>query len=73
MIKETLRVRPVVMEVGRDLTEDARIGPWELPAGTLVPLPHGGRVTPLLLRYAGGVQEDMRILGGVPPRAAVAF
>ena len=44
-----------------------------VPAGTLVPLPNGGRVTPLLLRYAGGVQEDMRILGGVPPRAAVAF
>jgi cytochrome P450 len=36
VIKETLRVRPVVMEVGRDLTEDARIGDWELPAGTRV-------------------------------------
>jgi cytochrome P450 family 135 len=36
VIKETLRVRPVVMEVGRDLTEDTRIGPWELPAGTRV-------------------------------------
>ena len=44
-----------------------------VPAGTLEPLLNGGRVTPLLLRYAGGVQEDMRILGGVPPRAAVAF
>ena len=44
-----------------------------VPAGTLEPLPNGGRVTPLLLRYAGGVQEDMRILGGVPPLAAVAF
>jgi cytochrome P450 family 135 len=36
VIKETLRVRPVVMEVGRDLTEDTRIGDWELPAGTRV-------------------------------------
>ena len=35
-IKETLRVRPVVMEVGRDLTEDTRIGDWELPARTRV-------------------------------------
>jgi cytochrome P450 len=24
------------MEVGRDLTEDTRVGPWELPAGTRV-------------------------------------
>jgi cytochrome P450 len=36
VIKETLRVRPVVMEVGRDLTEDTHIGSWELPAGTRV-------------------------------------
>jgi cytochrome P450 family 135 len=36
VIKETLRVRPVVMEVGRDLTEATKIGRWELPAGTRV-------------------------------------
>jgi cytochrome P450 len=36
VIKETLRVRPVVMEVGRDITEDTRIGQWELPKGTRV-------------------------------------
>ncbi|HKN94958.1 MAG TPA: cytochrome P450 [Thermoleophilaceae bacterium] len=36
VIKETLRVRPVVMEVGRDITESVRLGPWELPAGTRV-------------------------------------
>jgi hypothetical protein len=36
VIKETLRIRPVVMEVGRDLTEDTRIGEWRLPAGTRV-------------------------------------
>jgi cytochrome P450 len=36
VIKEALRVRPVVMEVGRDLTEDTRIGDWDLPAGTRV-------------------------------------
>src|SRR5947207_845490 len=36
VIKETLRVRPVVMEVGRDVTEATKIGRWELPAGTRV-------------------------------------
>jgi cytochrome P450 len=36
VIKETLRVRPVVMEVGRDITEDTRIGRWELRKGTRV-------------------------------------
>jgi cytochrome P450 len=36
VIKETLRVRPVVMEVGRDITEATKIGRWELPAGTRV-------------------------------------
>jgi cytochrome P450 len=36
VIKETLRVRPVVMEVGRDLTEATKLGSWELPAGTRV-------------------------------------
>jgi cytochrome P450 len=36
MIKETLRVRPVVMEVGRDITEPVQLGRWELPVGTRV-------------------------------------
>jgi cytochrome P450 family 135 len=36
VIKETLRVRPVVMEVGRDITEAVTLGDWELPAGTRV-------------------------------------
>jgi len=36
VIKETLRVRPVVMEVGRDITEPVQIGRWHLPAGTRV-------------------------------------
>jgi cytochrome P450 len=36
VIKETLRVRPVVMEVGRDITEPTQIGRWSLPAGTRV-------------------------------------
>jgi cytochrome P450 family 135 len=36
VIKETLRVRPVVMEVGRDITEPVQLGRWELPVGTRV-------------------------------------
>jgi cytochrome P450 len=36
VIKETLRVRPVVMEVGRDVTEPVQLGPWEIPTGTRV-------------------------------------
>jgi cytochrome P450 len=36
VVKETLRVRPVVMEVGRDLTEPVELGGFVLPAGTRV-------------------------------------
>ena len=36
VIKETLRVRPVVMEVGRDVTAPVELGEHTLPAGTRV-------------------------------------
>lgn len=36
VIKETLRVRPVVNEVGRDLTRPVEIGGYQLPTGTRV-------------------------------------
>jgi cytochrome P450 len=36
VIKETLRVRPVVSEVGRRLAAPAVVGGWPIPAGTLV-------------------------------------
>jgi len=35
-VKETLRSRPVIVDVARKLTAPARIGGWELPAGTFV-------------------------------------
>jgi len=35
-VKETLRARPVIVDVARKLTEPARIGGYELPAGTFV-------------------------------------
>jgi cytochrome P450 family 135 len=36
VVKETLRVRPVVVDVARKLTRDTEVGGWRLPAGTLV-------------------------------------
>jgi cytochrome P450 len=36
VVKETLRVRPVVVDVARKLTRDVELGSWRLPAGTLV-------------------------------------
>ena len=35
-VKETLRARPVIVDVARKLTAPARIGEYELPAGTYV-------------------------------------
>jgi cytochrome P450 len=36
VVKETLRVRPVVVDVARKLQRDVELGGWHLPAGTLV-------------------------------------
>jgi cytochrome P450 family 135 len=36
VVKETLRVRPVIVDVARKLTRDIEIGGWQLPAGTMV-------------------------------------
>jgi cytochrome P450 len=36
VVKETLRVRPVIVDVARKLTRDVEIGGWQLPAGTMV-------------------------------------
>jgi cytochrome P450 family 135 len=36
VVKETLRVRPVVVDVARKLRRDIELGGWRLPAGTLV-------------------------------------
>jgi cytochrome P450 len=36
VVKETLRVRPVVVDVARQLQRDVELGGWRLPAGTLV-------------------------------------
>ena len=36
VVKETLRVRPVVIDVARVVKTDVRIGGWDIPAGTVV-------------------------------------
>jgi cytochrome P450 len=36
VVKETLRVRPVIVDVARKLTRPTRIGEWDLPAGVMV-------------------------------------
>jgi cytochrome P450 family 135 len=36
VVKETLRVRPVIVDVARQLTRDTEVAGWRLPAGTLV-------------------------------------
>jgi cytochrome P450 family 135 len=36
VVKETLRVRPVIVDVARKLTRDIEIDGWQLPAGTMV-------------------------------------
>jgi cytochrome P450 len=36
VVKETLRVRPVITDVARLLTKDVELGRWVLPAGTIV-------------------------------------
>jgi len=36
VVKETLRVRPVVVDVARKLTRETEVAGWRLPAGTLV-------------------------------------
>ena len=36
VVKETLRVRPVIVDVARKLTRETDVAGWRLPAGTLV-------------------------------------
>jgi cytochrome P450 family 135 len=36
VVKETLRIRPVIVDVARKLTRDTEVAGWQLPAGTLV-------------------------------------
>jgi cytochrome P450 len=36
VVKETLRVRPVIVDVARKLTQETEVAGWRLPAGTLV-------------------------------------
>jgi cytochrome P450 len=36
VVKETLRVRPVIVDVARIVRSDVQLGPWKIQAGTIV-------------------------------------
>ncbi|GAA5170290.1 cytochrome P450 [Pseudonocardia eucalypti] len=66
VVKESLRVRPVVYEVGRTLTEPVELGGYRLPAGTVV-LPSIGLPHVDPGRYTDPERFDPdRMLGGTP-------
>ena len=66
VVKETLRVRPVIVDVARKLTRDTEVAGWQLPAGTLVlPAIAVLHARPDLYRVARGVPA-----GALPRRPA---
>jgi cytochrome P450 len=78
VVKETLRVRPVVVDVARQLQRDIELDGWRLPAGTLV-LPAIAAVhlrpdlypSPLEFRPERFVEGSAALQGdpsGAPPR-----
>ena len=87
VVKETLRVRPVVVDVVRGLTQDTEIADWRLPAGTyVVPAialvhlredvydkPHEFRPERFLDGGAGGTYTWIPFGGGVRRCIGAAF
>ena len=87
VVKETLRVRPVVVDVVRGLTQDTEIAEWRLPAGTyVVPAialvhlredvydePHEFRPERFLDGGAGGTYTWIPFGGGVRRCIGAAF
>src|SRR5919204_1894638 len=87
VIKETLRVRPVVVDVVRRLTADTEIAGWMIPAGTYVvpaialvhlrpelyPDPHEFRPERFLEGGAGGTYTWIPFGGGVRRCVGAAF
>jgi cytochrome P450 family 135 len=87
VVKETLRVRPVVVDVARLLRKDIELGGWKLPAGTLVlpaiaavharpdlyPSPHEFRPERFLGRRAADGREPSISRGGAESYAWIPF
>jgi hypothetical protein len=68
VVKETLRLRPVLADPGRTLTSDAEIAGYQVRAGTMV-LPARGLVHMASRHYGADAQEfrPERFLEGSPP------
>ena len=66
VVKETLRIRPVVMDVARKLTRDVEVAGWRLPAGTMViPAIAAMHARPDLFPEPGEFRPE-RFLDGAP-------
>jgi hypothetical protein len=74
VVKETLRIRPVVMDVARKLTRDVEVAGWRLPAGTMViPAIAALHARPDLFPEPGEFRPE-RFLDGAPePYAWIPF
>jgi cytochrome P450 family 135 len=74
VVKETLRVRPVVADVARKLTRDVEIGGWQLPTGTLVlPAIAAMHARPDLYPSPAEFRPERFLDGGVESYAWIPF
>jgi cytochrome P450 family 135 len=74
VVKETLRVRPVVVDVARALTRDIEIAGWRLPAGTLVlPAIAAIHMRPDLYEAPAEFRPERFIDGGAESYAWIPF
>jgi cytochrome P450 len=87
VVKETLRVRPVVVDVARKLQREIELDGWRLPAGTLVlpaiaavharpdlyPSPQEFRPERFVVKRAGGGRERSVSVGGAESYSWIPF
>jgi cytochrome P450 family 135 len=74
VVKETLRVRPVIVDVARKLTRDTEVAGWHLPAGTLVlPAIAVLHARPDLYEAPGEFRPERFLNGGAESYAWIPF
>jgi len=74
VVKETLRVRPVVVDVARKLQREVELGGWRLPAGTLVlPAIAAVHARPDLYPSPGEFRPERFLDGAVDSYAWIPF